>query len=121
MKSVNTLEPLMASLQRPQEILLGKLAGALYGNRMLGWGLAGLAFMGLLTGGLHPLALPLAILSAGVFAAFFGCLGLYVSALAGSTLRAILTTLVIFILVLTIPYFAGERIGALVSATGWPG
>src|SRR5262249_27249560 len=60
--------------------------------RQVWWFLAAVWGWGVLTGGLHPLALPLVVLAWGVYAGLFTSVGLYFSTACRTTLRATLCT-----------------------------
>lgn len=92
-----TLDSLLTSPLDSTSILAAKLWGSLLSMRFA-WIWPGLIWLiGLATGGLHPLALPLVVASWFVFTAFFAMLGLLFSMQCRTTLRAtvftVLTTL----------------------------
>jgi ABC-type transport system involved in multi-copper enzyme maturation permease subunit len=89
-----TLDALLTSPLDSDAILFGKWLGAILSVRwawiwlLLIWGL------GVLTGGLHLMALPLLIGAWLVFAAFLATLGLWFSMVCRTTLRATVGTLI---------------------------
>jgi ABC-type transport system involved in multi-copper enzyme maturation permease subunit len=88
-----TLDSLLTSPLEGRDILFGKWLGSVLSLR---WGWAWLAviwLLGVLTGGLSPLAVPLLVAAWFVFAGFTAALGLWYSTVCRSTLRATLWTL----------------------------
>lgn len=87
----DTLDGLLVTPLSAREILHGKWVGALYSVPMLGTGLLTVWLVGLVTGGLHPLAILGQALFTAVFMMLFAALGLYVSLTTDSALRATIT------------------------------
>lgn len=87
-KDKQTFDSLMTSPLSVREILWGKWWGCMLGNRMgliwLGmvWGI------GLLSGGLHPWAVPLLVAALAVFLSGFAWIGIWCSINCSTTLRA---------------------------------
>jgi ABC-type transport system involved in multi-copper enzyme maturation permease subunit len=104
-----TLASLLSTPLERDEILLAKWFASLRGVRELAWCVGTVWAVGLLTGGLHPLAVPLLVLSWGVFAAFTASLGLFLSIICRSTQRATIVTLVVCLFLGAGPWLlAGE-------------
>lgn len=88
-----TLDALYTSPMTSDDILAGKWLGCVLSVRY-GWVWLGLVWgLGVLTGGLHVLTLPLLIGAWFVYAAFVACLGLWFSVVSRTSLRATLWTL----------------------------
>jgi ABC-type transport system involved in multi-copper enzyme maturation permease subunit len=88
-----TLDALLTSPLDSDAILFGKWLGAILSVRRA-WLWLGLIWgMGLISGGLHLLAVPLLVGAWAVYAAFFATLGLWWSMVARTTLRATVGTL----------------------------
>lgn len=89
-----TLDSLLTSPLDSGEILHGKWLGSILSVRW-GWAWLGLIWaVGIMTGGMHILALPLLIIAWFVFAGFIAALGLWFSVTSRTTLRANVGTLV---------------------------
>jgi ABC-type transport system involved in multi-copper enzyme maturation permease subunit len=89
-----TLDSLLTSPLDSSDILHGKWIGSMLSVRW-GWVWLGLIWgVGMLTGGMHVLALPVLIIAWFVFAGFMAALGLWFSVVSRTTLRANLWTLV---------------------------
>jgi len=71
-----------------REILLAKLYGALWRPRMIVVAMLLMAFLGAISGSIHPLGLPALGLSLAVFGWFAAALGLWISLQLRSTWRA---------------------------------
>lgn len=87
-----TLDSLLLTPLRRDEILFSKWLGSILSAR---WGWLWLSLIwgiGVASGGMHYLALPLVIVAWVVFAVFVANLGLYFSSTSRSNLRAILST-----------------------------
>jgi hypothetical protein len=99
-----TLDGLLTCSLENRTILFGKWLGSILSVRkgwlVLGplWGLA------LVTGGIHPLALPLLLIAWAAYAAFTAGLGLFFSLISRSTLIATLATVIALVGV-----FGGHR------------
>jgi len=89
-----TLDALLTSPLGSDAILFGKWLGAILSVRW-GWLWLGMIWgMGLITGGLHVMALPLLVGAWAVYAAFLATLGLWWSIVGRTTLRATVGTLI---------------------------
>lgn len=88
-----TLDGLLTTPLEDREILWGKWWGSILSVRKGWWVLGSVWGMGLLTGGVHPLSLPLMVGAWFIFAAFLAGLGLYFSLVSRTTLRATIWTL----------------------------
>jgi ABC-type transport system involved in multi-copper enzyme maturation permease subunit len=88
-----TFDSLLTTPLDSDEILYGKWLGSIASVRW-GWLWLGLIWgLGVVTGGLHVLAVPLLATAWVVFASFLSNLGLYFSTICRTTLRATITTL----------------------------
>jgi ABC-type transport system involved in multi-copper enzyme maturation permease subunit len=88
-----TLDGLLATPLENRALLFAKWLGSLLGTRWA-WFRLGLVWtLGLITGGLHPLAVPGLLLVWLVYAAFLASLGLWFSVASRSTRRATFWTL----------------------------
>src|SRR5207248_700973 len=88
-----TIDGLLTTPLDSDAILLGKWLGAVFGVRR-GWlWLGALWGVGVLTGGLHPLALVLLVVTWLTYAAFLAGLGTWFSVASRTTLRATTWTL----------------------------
>lgn len=90
-----TLDGLRALPIEPREILLAKWLASILSVRWLLVPLAALWAFGVVTGGLSPFALPWLVGAWLAYAGFVAALGLLFSALARTTLRAFLFTLLV--------------------------
>ncbi|HMB07117.1 MAG TPA: ABC transporter permease subunit, partial [Isosphaeraceae bacterium] len=79
------------------EIVRAKMFGALWGLRGLGVLLLGLWLLGVAAGAVHPLALLAVVVETAVFLWFVAALGLFLSARAKSSARAMTATVAILI------------------------
>jgi len=93
-KEQQTLDSLLTTPLSDQEILWAKWFSALWSVRLWAISIPVLYLLALVTGGLHPLAVPLVIFAFAVHAAFAASLGVYCSLVTGSTLRATIATVV---------------------------
>lgn len=89
-----TLDGLLTTPLDSDTILVAKWAGSIVSVRRAWLWLAGIAGIGLVTGGLHPLALPLLATAWVVYAAVFALVGLWCSLVCRTTLQATVSTLV---------------------------
>jgi ABC-type transport system involved in multi-copper enzyme maturation permease subunit len=88
-----TFDSLLTTPLDSDDMLYGKWLGSIVSVRW-GWVWLGLIWgLGLVTGGLHLLAVPLLAAAWGVYAAFLSSLGLYFSTACRTTLRANMATL----------------------------
>src|SRR5207249_2130740 len=87
-----TLDSLLTTPLDSTTILVGKWLGAVFSVRLAWVWLALIWGVGLATGGLHWLALPLLLLAWGVFAGFEATIGLWFSLLCKTSLRATVAT-----------------------------
>jgi len=88
-----TLDALLTSPLGSNQILFAKWLGNIVSVR---WGwvwLGSIWFLGLLTGGLYPFALPLLVFSWFVYAAVYSTLGMWFSTVCKTTLRSTIWTL----------------------------
>ncbi len=90
-----TLDGLLTTPVSNRQILWAKWIGSVVSGRKAWWFLGGIWLAGLLTTGLHPLALPLVTTAWLVYALFFASLGLWFSLTCRTTLRATIWTLVV--------------------------
>jgi ABC-type transport system involved in multi-copper enzyme maturation permease subunit len=88
-----TLDNLLATPLDNRTILWGKFLGSLLIQRQGWYCLVLIWFMGLITGGLHPLSMFLLIMVCGIHAVFAASLGLWFSLRCRTTLRATLWTI----------------------------
>jgi ABC-type Na+ efflux pump permease subunit len=94
-----TLESLLSAPLSLVEIIFAKWVGSLASGRWL-FALIGVIWsLGLITGGLHPFALPIVAAALVVYSCFFASLGMFFAAWCKTTLRAILWTVGISLLV----------------------
>lgn len=95
----DTLDSLLTSRLDTREILFGKWVGAIFSVRW-GWVWLGLIYgIGVLTGGMHPVCLPVILVAWFVYASVFAGIGLWFSAVWKRTLRATLASLAMAIFV----------------------
>jgi ABC-type transport system involved in multi-copper enzyme maturation permease subunit len=87
-----TLESLLTIPCEPGEILFAKWRASILTFRRFVYLLGGIWLMGLLTGGVHILALPFLVLAAVVYAALAASLGTWFSVACRTSFRAILYT-----------------------------
>jgi ABC-type transport system involved in multi-copper enzyme maturation permease subunit len=87
-----TLDSLLTSPLEGRDILYGKWLGSVLGLRWIWVWLGAIWLLGLITGGLSPLALPFLVGGWFVFAGFTAALGLWYSTVCRTTLRATLWT-----------------------------
>ncbi len=87
-----TLGSLLTTPLGSDAILFGKWLGSILSVRLAWLWLGTITFLGLVTGGLHVLALPGLLLAWAVYAAFLATLGLWFSTVCRTTLRAVLST-----------------------------
>jgi ABC-type transport system involved in multi-copper enzyme maturation permease subunit len=84
---------LAATPMESQEVLTGKILGALWRIRGLALVLLLLWLLGLICGAVHPLGFLLAIVSTSIYLAFIAVLGTYLSLRSKSSVLAIATTI----------------------------
>jgi ABC-type transport system involved in multi-copper enzyme maturation permease subunit len=87
-----TLDSLLASPLTNLEILFGKWLGSLASVRWMLVLLGVIWLFGLVTGGLHPLAVPLLLVALAGYGAFMASLGLVFAAGTKTTIRAVMWT-----------------------------
>jgi hypothetical protein len=92
-----TLDCLLVTPLKSEEILLGKFHASVLGTRWALVGLAGVFMIAATSGAIHRLAFLVLVVSWAVYAAFLSCLGLFLSALFRSTRRATLLTILILL------------------------
>lgn len=95
----DTLDSLLLTRLDRDVLLRDKALGSILSVRKGMVCLATAWILGILTGGLHPLALPLLLVAWLVCAAFMAVLGLWFSVVCRSTLRALLATVVAMLVV----------------------
>jgi ABC-type transport system involved in multi-copper enzyme maturation permease subunit len=88
----DTLDALLTSPLSSQEILFGKWVGCLWGMRWPGVWLASIYAIGLITGGLSPIAIPLLCGVVLVYAGTLATVGLWFSVVCRTTVRATVAT-----------------------------
>jgi ABC-type transport system involved in multi-copper enzyme maturation permease subunit len=88
-----TLLSLLGTPLEGHEILGAKWLGSIVSGRKVWWYLAGIWLAALLTGGLHPIALPLLVVAWACYALFLASLGLWFSLVSRNTLRATIWTM----------------------------
>jgi ABC-type transport system involved in multi-copper enzyme maturation permease subunit len=94
-RAQQTFDALLTSPLDSDAILFGKWVGAMLSVRWAWLWLLAIWGMGIITGGLHVLALPLLMGAWAVYAAFLAALGLWWSMIARSNLRATMGTLIV--------------------------
>lgn len=114
-KAQQTLDSLLTAPFPTELILLAKWVGAVLSVRGPCWCLGALLLLGLITGGIHFLAVPLFVLSWTAQAAFVAALGLWFSITCASTLRATTLTLGAALVLVGLGPLA---LGMLVEGTG---
>jgi ABC-type Na+ efflux pump permease subunit len=103
-----TYETLMSCTLSNHEILFGKWLGAVTSMR---WVYALLGFvwlLGLISGGLHWLALPLVVVVLALTAMLAASLGLWFGSAAKTGLRASMSTVVALLMILFLPFLLGS-------------
>lgn len=88
-----TIDALLTSPLSSDELLFGKGLGAILVARWEWLWLGSILGVGVLLGGIHPLAVPLFVGAWWCYACFFATLGLWYSAVSSTTYRATLLTL----------------------------
>lgn len=88
-----TLDTLLTTAQEPRDILYAKWLASLLAARHFLWFLVPVWFLGLISGGLHVIALPLVLMAWMIYAAFVASVGLWFSTVCNSSLRATMFTL----------------------------
>jgi ABC-type transport system involved in multi-copper enzyme maturation permease subunit len=99
-----TLESLLSTPLERHSILFAKWLGSLWGVRQLWWWLGGVWLIGVLTGGLNVLAVPLLLLAWTVFAVFVASLGVFLSIVCPTSQRATIAVLLICALLGVAPW-----------------
>jgi ABC-type transport system involved in multi-copper enzyme maturation permease subunit len=94
-----TMDSLLSSPLTNQDILAGKWFGSLAGARPLFFFLAFLWVLGVVTGGLHVMAVPLLIVTLAIYSALMASLGVAFSAGSKTTLRAMMWTVGLAVLI----------------------
>jgi ABC-type transport system involved in multi-copper enzyme maturation permease subunit len=87
-KDKQTFDSLMTSPLTVKQILWGKWWGCVVGNRFGLYWLAGIWTIGLCTGGLHPMSIPLLVIAFFIFSSAFAWFGIWCSLTCSTTLRA---------------------------------
>lgn len=95
----DTFDALITTPMRAESMLAAKLVGTLTSLRLAWFWFGSMACLGILTGGLHPLAMPIVLGAWLVYATFFSMVGLWFSMACKSSMRAtvytVLTTLLL--------------------------
>jgi ABC-type transport system involved in multi-copper enzyme maturation permease subunit len=89
----DTLDALLAAPLRSHDILFGKWLGSVLSIRWAWLWLGTIWLIGIATGGLHPLAVPLSLIAWLVYASFLAGMGLWFSTVCRTSLRAMFYTL----------------------------
>jgi len=89
-----TLDSLLMTRLSSREILWGKWWGCMVGMKTIWLWLGAIWLIGLLTGGIHPLALPLLVGAMLIYASGFAWIGIYCSIVATSSVRATLSAII---------------------------
>jgi ABC-type transport system involved in multi-copper enzyme maturation permease subunit len=89
----DTLDSLLTTPVENGDILWSKWLGSVLSSRKLWWYPLAVCVVGLVTGGLSLLAMPLLVIATGVYAMFLASLGLWFSLICRTTTRAYLWTL----------------------------
>jgi ABC-type transport system involved in multi-copper enzyme maturation permease subunit len=100
-----TLESLFMLPVDRSAILFAKWQGSILSARTLAWCLSGIWLLGVVTGAINPFALPLLAAAALSYAAMTASLGLCVSTINNTNLRATLTALLAGLIVILGPGF----------------
>lgn len=103
-----TLESLLLLPVERAEILRAKWLGSILRGRRLGYGLAALWVLGLVTGALHCWAVVLLAAACGVYVALLASLGVWLSLASRNTLWANLTMALILLLLFGAPWLGGS-------------
>jgi ABC-type transport system involved in multi-copper enzyme maturation permease subunit len=90
-----TLVSLLSTPLEGRQILWAKWLGSVLCGRKVWWYLAIIWLAALVTGGLHPVALPLVLIAWTCYAAFLASLGLWFSLVSRNSMRATICTLLI--------------------------
>jgi ABC-type transport system involved in multi-copper enzyme maturation permease subunit len=98
-----TLESLFLFPVDRSAILFAKWLGSILSARTLGWCLTAVWLLGLVTGAINPFALPLLATAALAYAAMMASLGLWVSTINTTNLRATLTAFLVGLIVIAGP------------------
>jgi ABC-type transport system involved in multi-copper enzyme maturation permease subunit len=98
-----TLDSLLVLPVGIDAILLAKWLGSILSVSRLGWLLVPIWIAGILSGGLSVIALPFLAAAMIVYVSFVASLGLWFSALSGSTMRATLFALLVAVVFLAVP------------------
>jgi hypothetical protein len=99
-----TLVSLLGTPLEGHEILWAKWLGAILSGRKVWWYLAGIWLAALFTAGLHPLALPLLIITWTGYAMFLASLGVWFSLVSRTTLRATIWTMLTMLGTCVVPW-----------------
>jgi ABC-type transport system involved in multi-copper enzyme maturation permease subunit len=113
-----TLDGLLALPVERVALLRAKWLGSIFRWRGLGYGLVALWASGLALGAMHPLAVLLAALSCAVSLALLASLGLWLSLVARTTLRANVSMAVVLLLWLFGAWLAWPSVGPPVLLAG---
>jgi ABC-type transport system involved in multi-copper enzyme maturation permease subunit len=92
-----TLDNLLTTPDGAEAVLKAKWLGSMLSVRHCFWCLGVVYGLGLLSGGLHPLAVPLLALAYLVYTAFVASLGVYFSTVSATTLRATVFTVMFLV------------------------
>jgi hypothetical protein len=88
-----TWDGLLSAPFANREILWAKWLGSVAGGRKLWWYLGIVWLVGVIAGGVHPIALPVMIMAWFIHAAFLASLGLWLSLTCKTSVRAITLTI----------------------------
>jgi ABC-type transport system involved in multi-copper enzyme maturation permease subunit len=123
-----TLDSLLSSPLPSRDILWGKWLGSLLSVRRLGWYVGAIWLVGIATGGLNLLAVPLLAAALFIYGAFLSSLGMVFSLFCRTTVRATLWTLVTMLALSGGHWLCGMCINPLLASpssrsrvVGYPG
>jgi ABC-type transport system involved in multi-copper enzyme maturation permease subunit len=110
-----TLDNLLTTPDGAGAVLRAKWLGSMLSVRHCFWCLAVVYGLGLISGGLHPFAVPLLALAYLVYTAFVASLGLYFSTVSNTTLRATVFTLMFLVALCGLQGLLWGTLGALLQ------
>jgi ABC-type transport system involved in multi-copper enzyme maturation permease subunit len=106
----NTLDSLLTLPIDRTDILRAKLVGSILSVRRLGWGLAAIWGLALFTGGLHPFAVPLLVLTFLAHVFFAASLGLWFSVVSPNKVQATLRAILTLFALMIVSFILGDRV-----------
>ncbi len=109
----DTLDSLLTLPVSRDEVLSAKWSGGLVSLRLLAVALAGVWLFGLVTGGLHPVALVALALAVMAVIEFLASLGLWLSVVSKTSLRANMAAVLCMLLVAVGPLVASQYLEML--------